>query len=101
MAMQEHEHSGFEAKGPIILKDGDGQYIRLPRLTTAQRDALEASDGMEIYNSDTGQKETYGNGGWGVSLRSNPPSGKYKVLNIYWDEDIQKVVVEKLTDPES
>jgi len=98
--MPSHEHSGFETTGPIIFRDGDGQYVRLPRLTTVQRDDLEASDGMEIYNTDTGQKEGYGNGGWRVSLRSNPPSGKYKVINIYWDDDLQKVVVEKLTDPE-
>ena len=98
--MPGHKHSGFESKGPITFTDEDGQFIQLPRLTTAQRDALEASDGMEIYNTETGRKESYGNGIWGVSLRSNPPSGKYKVINIYWDNDLQKVVVEKTTEPE-
>ena len=33
-------------------------------------------------------------------LVSNPPSGKHKVVNIYWDEDLQKITVEKLTEPE-
>lgn len=87
-------HSGFK------IKDGEGQYLGLPWLTTAERDALDAIDGMDIYNTDTGQKESYGGGGWRVSLRSNPPSGKHKVINIYWDDDLKKVVVEKLTDPE-
>jgi len=32
-------------------------------------------------------------------LVSNPPSGKHKVVNIYWDEDLQKIVVEKESEP--
>lgn len=86
-------HGGFEAQGPITFTDEGGQFIRLPRLTTAQRDALEASDGMEIYNTDTGQKESYSNGGWIVSLRSNPPDGSTKLKNIYLKEVDEEVVL--------
>ena len=35
-----------------------------------------------------------------MSFKSEPPSGKYKIVNIYWDDDIQKVVIERLTEPE-
>ena len=94
-----HEHSGFETTSPIIFKDGDGQYIRLPRLTTAQRDALEVSDGLEIYNTDTEQKETYSYGAWGLSLRSKPPSGGHKIYNIWLNEN-GTIGYEYETEPE-
>lgn len=33
-------------------------------------------------------------------LISNPPSGKCKVLNIYFDPDLRKVVVERILEEE-
>jgi len=38
--------------------------------------------------------------GFDDAVLSKPPKGKYKIVNIYWDGDLQKVVVEKLTEPE-
>lgn len=34
------------------------------------------------------------------AIVSSPPTGKCKVTNIYWDDDLQKVVIEKSTEPE-
>jgi len=48
----------------IEILDGDGHYLQLPKLTTAQRDALSATEGMMIYNTDTGQVEAYQDGSW-------------------------------------
>jgi len=38
--------------------------LLLPRLTTTQRNALTATNGMVIYNSTTTQLEAYENGSW-------------------------------------
>lgn len=38
--------------------------LLLPRMTTAQRDALTAVNGMLIYNSNTNKIEGYENGSW-------------------------------------
>lgn len=48
----------------VIILDGDGGYLQLPSLTTAQRNALTAVNGMKIYNSTTNQVESYENGSW-------------------------------------
>lgn len=38
--------------------------VTLPRITTVQRDALTAANGMEIYNSDTDTFQGYQAGAW-------------------------------------
>ena len=38
--------------------------LLLPRLTTAQRDALTAVDGMTYYNSDTAKAQIRAGGAW-------------------------------------
>lgn len=48
----------------IRIGIGAGRYIYLPVLTTTQRNALSASAGYFIYNSTTGQLETYDGAGW-------------------------------------
>ena len=48
----------------LVVADGTGHYLQVPTLTTAQRDALAAVNGMIIYNSDTNQLEQYSNGSW-------------------------------------
>ena len=52
------------AAGPVIIQDAAGNYLRLPKLTTTQRNALTAVNGMVIYNSTTTQIESYEAGGW-------------------------------------
>lgn len=41
-----------------------GSYVKLPSITTTQRNALSAAVGMMIYNSTTGLAETYTALGW-------------------------------------
>ena len=50
----------------ITVADGSGHYVKLPSLTTAQRDGLSPSNGTLIYNSNTFQVEAYQNGAWGA-----------------------------------
>ena len=91
--MMQQPHGGFNATGPITLKDGAGQYLRLPRLTAEERDSLEPSDGMEIFNTDTGQREIYGNEEWGAAVQSNTPGDVTKIRNIYLKEEDEEVVI--------
>lgn len=53
-----------QIEGPIKVNDGSGQYLELPTLTTTQRNALTAADGMMIYNSTTTDVEVRTNGTW-------------------------------------
>lgn len=48
----------------IRLKGGTGSYILAPVLTTTQRDALTAAEGMVIFNSTTDQLEEYDGATW-------------------------------------
>lgn len=48
----------------VVVIDGAGHFIQLPSLTTAERNALTAVNGMQIYNSTTNQIEDYDNGAW-------------------------------------
>lgn len=48
----------------VVIPDGAGHYLQLPSLTTAQRNALTAVNGMHIYNSTTSRVEVYDNGAW-------------------------------------
>jgi hypothetical protein len=48
----------------VIIQDGGGHYLKIPVLTTAQRNALAPTNGQVIYNSTTGLFESYQNGVW-------------------------------------
>lgn len=50
----------------VVLSDGAGNYMQLPKLTTTQRDALSAVNGMVIYNTTTLSIQSYENGAWGI-----------------------------------
>jgi uncharacterized protein (TIGR02145 family) len=45
---------------------GSLSYLRLPNLTTAQRDALTPAPGMMIYNTTNNHLEYYNNNTWGL-----------------------------------
>ncbi|MDI6654350.1 MAG: hypothetical protein QME59_00480 [Candidatus Hydrothermarchaeota archaeon] len=69
-----HKHAGNDAPkisgsylvDPLIIPDGDGQYLQVPKLSTTQRDALAPVNGMLIYNTTTNQFERYQAGAWGA-----------------------------------
>ena len=46
--------------------DGD-EYFELPSLTTTERDALTAAEGMMVYNETTSQLNSYEGGNWVAS----------------------------------
>jgi hypothetical protein len=59
-----------KASAPVVgaaleVAGTDGALL-VPRLTTAQRDALTAADGMLLYNVTTAQFERYQAGAWGA-----------------------------------
>jgi hypothetical protein len=55
----------IESTIPLEVTDGDGQFFKLPVLTTLQRDAIAVpANGMEIYNSDDQEFQVYQNGSW-------------------------------------
>jgi len=47
-----------------VVKDGAGHYLKLPALTTAERDALTPATGMLIYNSTLGCLQAYRGSAW-------------------------------------
>lgn len=58
--------NGVRDIGPLNLVNGTGSYLRVPQLTSTQRDALSAVNGMIIYNTTTAQFERYQAGAWGA-----------------------------------
>src|SRR4051812_14332405 len=52
------------ADGSAILELAGTKALLLPRLSTAQRDALTARDGMMIFNSSTSQYQFYRSAAW-------------------------------------
>lgn len=48
---------------PVVVS-GTSSYVKLPELTTTQRDALTPSEGMLIKNSTTGTNQQYVGGSW-------------------------------------
>ena len=50
----------------VIMADGAGNYIQLPKLTTGERDALTPVNGMVIYNTTATTVQAYQAGAWGT-----------------------------------
>ena len=55
---------GSREADKLIISDGAGHLLQLPKLTTAERDALTPINGMMIYNSTTNEINKYENGSW-------------------------------------
>ena len=51
-------------EGPLTFPESGDEYIRVPRLTTTQRDALSPTAGMLIYNTTTGFFQAYYGAAW-------------------------------------
>lgn len=47
-----------------LKMQGSEGYLQLPPLTTTERDALTAVNGMVIYNETLERVQVYQNGGW-------------------------------------
>lgn len=67
--------TGGTLTGSLLWNESGDETIRIPRLTTGQRDLLTPADGMMIYNTTLNQFQFYENGAW-VGL--SPDSGSIK-----------------------
>ncbi len=56
--------TGTAISGTSIAVTGTAGTVKLPTLTTTQRNALSAANGMLIYNSTTSKIEAYAGGAW-------------------------------------
>ncbi len=57
--------------GLIVDNSLGTEYLKIPSLTTTQRDALTPAAGMIIYNSTTTQFQKYENGAWRADMGFN------------------------------
>ena len=93
-AARKDEANTFNSKQTFstidFTTDGD-EYVKLPVLTEAQRDALTASNGMMVYvtdGSNANRIHTYEGGAWGVSSSSTigdgstTASGKFEEATV-------------------
>lgn len=63
--------AGLNINGNLILDNSSaydmqisGSFIKFPELTTTERNAFGAANGMTIYNTTTNKLQTYVNGSW-------------------------------------
>lgn len=61
---------GVTVSAALEVQSTEGALL-IPRMTSTQRDALTASDGMEIYNTTTSEWNYYNSGAWNTSTSSN------------------------------
>jgi len=71
------EMSGTYSPDVVIITDGAGHYLELPSLTTAERNALTAVNGMVIYNSTTNTVDIYVGGFW-LSIATHPHAAAHQ-----------------------
>ena len=66
-----NKDGSVEMTGPLKWNESGDEYIRVPRLTTAQRDALPSPGaGYLIYNTTDGRFQVYTGSAWAVVLNS-------------------------------
>ena len=56
--------TGTAISGTSVTVTGTAGAVTLPTLTTTQRNALSAANGMLVYNSTTSKIEAYAGGAW-------------------------------------
>ena len=56
--------TGTAISGTSVTVTGTAGTVQLPTLTTTQRNALSAANGMLVYNSTTSKIEAYAGGAW-------------------------------------
>ena len=56
--------TGTAISGTSVSVTGTTGFVQLPSLTTTQRDALTAANGMIVYNSTLNKFQGYENGAW-------------------------------------
>lgn len=67
---------GTPVTAALEIKSTTGALL-LPRMTTTQRNALNAVPGMTIYNLTTAQFENYNAGAWGAASSGAPANATY------------------------
>lgn len=66
----------------LVSFSGDGM-LRMPNLTTAQRDALSPQEGWTIWNTTTGRTETWDGAEWATG--GSAGSGDLWMTSVYGD----------------
>lgn len=56
--------NGGVVRKPLIVGDGAGQFVQVPKLTTVQRNALTPVNGMIVYDTDLSALYSYLGGAW-------------------------------------
>lgn len=58
--------NGTREASKVVITDGAGHFLQVPKLTTTERDGLTPVNGMLIYNTTTNQFERYEADAWGA-----------------------------------
>jgi len=59
----------------VSIRNGRGSYLRLPSLTTTERNALNAKNGMMVFDETLGIVEVYYGGAWKQTMGETGPTG--------------------------
>ena len=74
--------SGGTFTGPVDFS-GSSTTFRIPNLTTAEKNALSASNGMFVYDTDLGEVQFYDGGAWQTVGTASVPNGSETVAGIW------------------
>jgi len=62
-----NEYTALQSFDTVDFTTDGTEYFKLPSLTTTERDALSAAEGMMVYNETTSQLNSYEGGNWVAS----------------------------------